>query len=257
LLSSKEYLMKIVSVLTVLALWQVTAGLHWLDLPTPVYTLLVFFNLLVQGDLLYNMTLQSIVWASLVIVIKACLLSFIVAVPLGILMGSVGWVKEFSEGILELLRPVPPLAWIPLAYVVFAKTERPTEYVQLFVVFVGAFFPVLLDTIHGINMVNRIYIEAAQTMGASKWQMLTRIMFPGALPSIFNGMRVGIGVGWMCIVAAEFVGGKMGIGYYIWSCYSVGGRTAEIICGVVAIGLVGIAVNKLVLFLEKRLVPWH
>jgi len=82
-------------------------------------------------------------------------------------------------------------------------------------------------------------------------------MLPASLPSIFNGIRVGFGVGWMCIVAAEFVGGKLGIGYYIWSSYSVGGRVAEIISGVAAIGLVGTVMNKFILFLEKRLVPWR
>lgn len=250
-------LLKGLSAVTVLVVWQAVSVLQLLELPTPLQTLRVFISLIVQGDPLYEMTLQSIVWASLVIVIKACLLSFVVAVPLGILMGAVAWVREYSEALLEMLRPVPPLAWIPLGYVVFANTTSPTVYVQIFVVFIGAFFPVLLNTVHGINMVNPIYIDAARTMGASRRQMLTRVMFPGALPSIFNGMRVGFGVGWMCIVAAEFVGGKMGIGYYIWSSYSVGGRTAEIICGVIAIGIIGTAINQLVLFLEKRFVPWH
>lgn len=255
--NAARYLLKSLSAATILAVWQAISVLHLLDLPSPLQTLRVFVSLMVQGDPLYEMTLQSIVWASLVIVLKACLLSFIMAVPLGILMGSVAWVREYTEGLLEMLRPVPPLAWIPLAYVVFANTANPTVYVQIFVVFIGAFFPVLLNTILGISMVNRIHIEAARTMGASRWQMLTRVMFPGALPSIFNGMRVGFGVGWMCIVAAEFVGGKMGIGYYIWSSYSVGGRTAEIICGVIAIGIIGTAINQLVLFLEKRFIPWH
>jgi len=217
----------------------------------------VFVNLIVSGDPLFNKTLQEIVWSSLQRVIKACLLSFLTAIPLGILMGTVTWFRQYVDSVLEMLRPIPPLAWIPLAYVIFANASRPTEYVQIFVVFVGAFFPVLLDTIHGISMVSSIYIEAARTMGASRWQILTRIMLPGSLPSIFNGIRVGFGVGWMCIVAAEFVGGKLGIGYYIWSSYSTGGREAEIISGVIAIGLVGTAINRLVLFLEKRLVPWR
>lgn len=249
--------LKFLSVVTVFLLWQIAAGLRLLELPTPVETVRAFATLVVSGDSLYNKTLQEIVLASLVIVIKACLLSFVVAIPLGIAMGSSTWVKRYAEGLLEMLRPIPPLAWIPLAYVILANTGSPTEYVQIFVVFIGAFFPVLLDTIHGISLVNRLYIDAAQTMGASRKQVLLQIMLPGALPSIFNGIRVGFGVGWMCIVAAEFVGGKMGIGYYIWSSYSVGGRTAEIICGMVAIGLVGTVINRLVLFLEKRLVPWR
>ena len=249
--------LKLLSVILILVGWQIIAGLRLLELPTPVETFRVFWGLLLTGDPLYDKTLLEIVWSSLKIVIEACLLSFLVAIPLGILMGSVEWFRKLSDGLLEMIRPIPPLAWIPLAYVIFANATRPTEYVQVFVVFVGAFFPVLLDTIHGISMVNRIYIDAARTMGAANRQILLQIMLPGALPSIFNGIRVGFGVGWMCIVAAEFVGGKLGIGYYIWSSYSVGGRTAEIISGMIAIGLVGSLINRLVLFVEKRLVPWR
>lgn len=252
-----DYLPKLLSLVTVVLGWQLVAGFHLLELPTPLETARTFVILLAEGDPLYNKTMPEIVWASLEIVIKASVLSFVLAVPLGILMGSVEWVRKYTDTVLEMLRPIPPLAWIPLAYVLFANASRPTEFVQIFVVFVGAFFPVLLDTVHGISLVNSIHIEAARTMGASKRQILLQVMLPGALPSIFNGIRVGFGVGWMCIVAAEFVGGKMGIGYYIWSSYSVGGRTAEIISGMIAIGIVGSVINRLVLYLEKRLVPWR
>ncbi|KNZ69137.1 binding-protein-dependent transport system inner membrane protein [Thermincola ferriacetica] len=249
--------LRVLSIITVLGLWQVLVSLRLLELPSPWETIKTFIYLLVYGDPLFNKTLVEIVWSSLQIVIKACLLSFAVAIPLGILMGTVTWVRQYVDSVLEMLRPIPPLAWIPLAYVIFARAGSPTECVQVFVVFIGAFFPVLLDTIHGINMVSGIYVEAAMTMGASRWQILTRIMLPGALPSIFNGIRVGFGVGWMCIVAAEFVGGKLGIGYYIWSSYSIGGREAEIISGIIAIGLVGTAINRMVLFLEERLIQWR
>lgn len=249
--------LKFLSLVTLLVIWHLTAVLNILELPTPVQTLKVFVRLTVYGDSLYDKTLPEIVGSSLMIVIKACLLSFVAAVPVGVLMGSVSWVRKYSESILEMIRPIPPLAWIPLSYVIFANTDRPTEYVQIFVVFIGSFFPVLLDTIHGISMVSPIYLEAARTMGAPRSQILLRVVVPGALPSIFNGIRVGFGVGWMCIVAAEFVGGKMGIGYYIWSSYSIGGRTAEIISGMIAIGLVGSIISRIVLLLEKRLVPWR
>jgi len=254
---SRDRVFRMLSAASLVLIWQIIAGLRLLELPTPVETLRVFVDLVINGDPLYNKTLLQIVWASLLIVIKACVLSFIAAVPMGILMGSVEKLKSYFDSIIEMIRPIPPLAWIPLAYVIFANTGSPTEYVQIFTVFIGAFFPVLLNTIHGISMVNRIHIEAARTMGASSRQVLIRVMLPGALPAIFSGIRVGFGVGWMCIVAAEFVGGKLGIGYYIWSSYSVGGRTAEIISGMAAIGIVGSLINKVILLTEKRLVPWR
>ncbi|MBU7007998.1 ABC transporter permease [Phosphitispora fastidiosa] len=254
---SRDRVFRMLSAASLVLIWQIIAGLRLLELPTPLETLRVFVDLVIKGDPLYNKTLLQIVWASLLIVIKACVLSFIAAVPMGILMGSVEKLKSYFDSIIEMIRPIPPLAWIPLAYVIFANTGSPTEYVQIFTVFIGAFFPVLLNTIHGISMVNRIHIEAARTMGSSSRQVLIRVMLPGALPAIFSGIRVGFGVGWMCIVAAEFVGGKLGIGYYIWSSYSVGGRTAEIISGMVAIGIVGSLINWIILFLEKRLIPWR
>lgn len=253
----RRIFLRVMSVGSVLLIWQFLVSARWLELPSPLETARVFLALMVNGDVLYGKTLPVIVWASLQVVIKACLLSFIIAIPIGVLMGSVDWFRQYADAILEMLRPIPPLAWIPLAYVIFARADSPTEYVQIFVVFVGAFFPVLLDTVHGISLVNRIHIEAARTMGAPGRQILLQVMLPGALPSIFNGIRVGFGVGWMCIVAAEFVGGRLGIGYYIWSSYSVGGREAEIISGVIAIGLVGTTINKAVRFMEKRLVPWR
>ena len=253
----QSFALRFLSIASVIILWQLMTTWNLLELPSPIDTLRVFVNLIINGDSLYNKTLQEIVWASLQIVLKACMLSFILAIPLGILMGSVDWFRKYSEAILEMVRPIPPLAWIPLAYVIFASASSPTEYVQIFVVFIGAFFPVLLNTMLGISILDRIYIQAAQTMGASPRQILLQILLPGALPSIFNGIRLGFGIGWMCIVAAEFVGGRMGIGYYIWSSYSVGGREAEIISGMIAIGLVGSAINKMVLFLETRLMPWR
>ncbi len=254
---SGDRIFRVLSAASVLLAWQAVAGLNLVDLPSPGKTFRVFINLLVNGDPLYNKTLSQIVWASLLIVIKACVLSFMAAIPMGILMGSVEKLRKYFDSIIEMIRPIPPLAWIPLSYVIFANTGSPTEYVQVFVVFVGAFFPVLLNTIHGIGMVNRIHLEAARTMGASPGQVLLRVMLPGALPAIFSGIRVGFGVGWMCIVAAEFVGGKLGIGYYIWSSYSVGGRTAEIISGMIAIGIVGSFINRVILLAEKRLIPWR
>jgi len=252
-----DKVLRLLSAATIIIVWQLTASLQLLELPSPITTLRVFIDLIISGDPLYNRTLPGIVWASLQIVIKACAVSIVVAVSLGVLMGAVQPLRKYFEAILEMLRPIPPLAWIPLSYVMFANTGSPTEYVQIFVVFVGAFFPILLNTIHGISMINRIHLEAARTMGASPRQVLLQVMLPASLPSIFNGIRVGFGVGWMSIVAAEFVGGKLGIGYYIWSSYSVGGRTAEIISGMAAIGIVGSLINKVILLTEKRLVPWR
>jgi len=159
--------------------------------------------------------------------------------------------------ILEILRPIPPLAWIPLGYILLSFVETPSAYVQLLVVFVGAFFPILVNTVQGVKEINKNLIDAAKSCGASDKDIFFRVIIPASVPSVITGLRIGLGVGWMCIVAAEFVGGRSGIGFYIWSAYSLGGRGPEIIAGMAAIGAVSYLLNKSVLIIEKRLTPWR
>jgi len=250
-------LITMLPVLALVFIWHLIATNGILELPTPGLTLKVLWSLTINGDPLYNRTLPSIVWESLTVVFKGSLAAFAVAIPLGILMGSVTFLRKFLENIIELFRPVPPLAWIPLAYVFFANMDSPTIYVQQFIVFTGAFFPALTNSLHGVKMIDKIYFDAAYTMGATKRQVFLSILLLGAIPSILAGVRIGLGIGWMCVVAAEFVGGKMGIGYYIWASYSIGGRVPEIISGIIAIGIVGSFLNQAILLLEKKVTSWY
>lgn len=245
------------SLFTFILAWHIFASMKLVDLPLPATALKVFITLVVKGDPFYQKTLQELTLASLQVVLAGSALSFLVALPMGILMGSLPKFELFTNTVLELIRPIPPLAWIPLGYVLFARVDRPTAYVQLMIVFVGSFFPLLVNTIHGVKSIDRIYIDAAKSCGAGQWDILLKVLIPSALPSIVTGMRIGLGIGWMSIIAAEFVGGKTGIGYYIWSVYNIGGRTPEIIAGMIAIGLVSYLINKGVLIIEKRLTPWR
>lgn len=245
------------AVATFLLTWQLLAGLRWLELPAPLAVARAFGTLLLCPDPLFGKTLPQMVRASLLVVLKGAGLAFLLAVPLGILMGAFEPAARFWNGVVELLRPVPPLAWIPLAYLMFARFPAPTAYVQVFTVFMGAFFPALLNTIYGVRAVEPVYLQAAHTLGASRVQQLLLVRLPAALPAILTGLRLGLGVGWMCVVAAEFVGGRVGAGYYIWAVYNLGGRTEQVAAGILAIGLVGYAMNQGILFAEKRLVPWR
>lgn len=249
--------LSVVSIFTFLAVWHILASLRLVDLPVPAAVLEAFYTLVFWGDPFYQKTLQELTLASLKVVLAGSAISFMVALPLGILMGFLRRFELFTNTVLELIRPIPPLAWIPLGYVIFARVDRPTVYVQLMIVFMGAFFPLLVNTISGVKSIDRIYIDAARSCGASQKDILLKVVVPCALPSIVTGMRLGLGVGWMSIIAAEFIGGKTGIGYYIWSMYNIGGRTPEIVAGMIAIGFVSYLINKCVLFMEKRLTPWR
>ncbi len=247
----------LLSLVCFVSLWELTVKLKLFALPSPQDTLKTFLRLLIYGDTLYAKNLFQLTGASLWIVVKGCSAAFVLAIPLGVLVGANPYLEKLTHPILEIFRPVPPLAWIPLAYLMFSSLPGPTRYVQAFIVFVGAFFPAVVNTLHGIKNIDPTYIQAAKSCGASPGQILRRVLLPGSLPAILTGIRIGIGIGWMCCVAAEFVGGRMGIGFYIWDSYSTGGRAPEIVSGIIAIGIVGYLLNAGIVWLERRLLPWR
>ena len=253
----KQFSISSLSLLCFLILWHFLSLNRIFDIPAPWKTFLVFVSLIVEGDPVYQRSLIQMAIASLRTVLIGTALGFFLAIPLGLLIGWSQNIKDGLNAILQLMRPIPPLAWIPLSYILFAKTGNTTFHVQVFIVFLGAFFPTLVNTIHGVTSIESIHIEAARVVGARPRHVLCRVVIPASLPNIMIGVRIGLGIGWMCIVAAEFVGGKMGLGFYIWAAYSIGGKGEEIISGMISIGLIGYIMDRILLELEKRLLPWH
>jgi len=252
---------RLLSIFVFLLAWHLATYLLK-GLPAPLETFQTFVKLIAKGAEgepgLVGWTLQEHTLASIIRVLEGAGVGFAVALPLGILMGWSKYFEKFAGTMIEILRPIPPLAWIPLAFVIFMPFRGSTVMLaQIFVVFVGAFFPAVLNTVHGVRSVDKIYIDVARTLGASNAQILKKVVLPGALPSMITGIRIGLGVGWMCLVAAEMIGAStVGIGSFIWNMYTLGGRNAEIISGMIAIGIVGYAMNEGILFIERRLVRW-
>ncbi|WP_457555528.1 ABC transporter permease [Candidatus Pyrohabitans sp.] len=199
-----------------------------------------------SGDLIPH-TLWSI-WRVLV----GWGLGILLAVPLGVIMGWSKNMEAVLNPLIEAVRPIPPLAWIPLAVIWFGLGFTST----VFIVFLGAFFPILLNTIHGVKSVDKTAIEFAQTLGASQRQILYKVVLPSALPSIFTGMRIGMGIAWMTVVAAEMIAAKYGLGYMIWFARHQF-DTALIIGGMITIGVVSISMVTLMMKLEDRLFKWR
>jgi ABC-type nitrate/sulfonate/bicarbonate transport system permease component len=173
------------------------------------------------------------------------------AIPLGIMMGWWRVVYDQVNPIMEILRPIPPLAWIPLSILWFGIGDQQNE----FIIFLGIFFPILVNTIVGVKNIDPILVRAARSLGASERRLLTRIVFIGALPQIITGVRIGLGVGWMALVAAELVGANSGLGFVINDARSML-RTDIIIVGMLAIGLIGLLIDAVILALGRRLLPW-
>jgi len=175
------------------------------------------------------------------------------AIPLGVAMGRWPRVDEFVDPLVQLLRPIPPLAWVPLALAWF----RIGLTSMVFIIALGSFFPVLLNTLDGVRSVKRTWIEAAMTLGATERQILAKVILPGALPTIWTGMRVGFGIAWMCVVAAEMMPGtNSGLGYLILYSYNFS-QVQVIIAGMIVIGLIGLGIDLGLRRIEERRFRWR
>ncbi|MCX5873907.1 MAG: ABC transporter permease [Deltaproteobacteria bacterium] len=238
-----------------LCLWQVLSSLGIVAsyiLPSPIEIAAGFWALLTvgmpPGHLLYYHILYSLYRVGLGFSI-ACALG----IPLGLLMGWFPRFYRLFSPIIELVRPIPPLAWIPIAIVWLGIGIRSAA----FIIFLGAFFPVLLNTASGVLSINPILIDAAKALSATQKDIFFKVLLPGSLPSIFIGMRVGMGVAWMTLVAAEFSGVKegYGLGFMIMTARDIQ-RPDEILAGMFVIGMIGFIIDWLFRTWESSTRPW-
>lgn len=179
-------------------------------------------------------------------------LAGVLGVALGISIGWWRWVEKTIEPTLQLLRPIPPVSWIPLAIIWFGIANKPA----IFLVFLGSFFPILMNTIHGVKTVNRDLLRAAAMAGANEAQLLRFVVLPAAMPSIFAGLRIGVGTAWMLTVTAEMVAVKSGLGYSLWDSYYFL-RYDLVIASMISIGLLGFLTDLLIKSIMNRLLSWQ
>ncbi|CAN7745120.1 ABC transporter permease [Pseudorhodoferax sp. LjRoot39] len=181
---------------------------------------------------------------------------FAISTVLGIAIGmAIGWsrtVERLIEPVLQILRPVPPVSWIPLAIIWFGIANKPA----IFLVFLGSFFPVLLSTIHGVKTCDRNLLRAGAMAGGAPGKLLRHIVFPAALPSIFSGLRIAIGSAWMLTVTAEMVAVKSGVGYVLWDSYYFL-RYDIVIASMVSIGLLGFLSDLAIKLFAGRVLRWQ
>ena len=185
-------------------------------------------------------------------VMGGVLTAYITAIPLGLM---IGWRKTFSDltfPTLELLRPIPAPAYLPLAILLLPWREASVAFIP----FIDAFFPVLLNTITGVKMIDRDHFRAARCLGSSPRQIFWHVVLPGALPSISSGCAIGMGIGWMGAVVGEMITGKWGLGYRIWEAYILI-QYPLIVDGMIAIGILGFGSSILIRYLTVRLIPWR
>ena len=181
---------------------------------------------------------------------------FLAATLAGILLGLlIGRSKSASDLLLpplEVLRPIPGVAWIPLAILMFPSSELSMIYIT----FMGALFPILLNTIHGVEAIDPRLTATARSLGAGRLRLFSEVILPAAAPSIVTGLSVGMGTSWFCLVTAEMIAGQYGIGYYTWESYNLQ-RYADIVVGMLLIGLFGMGSSVIVKKLGALLTPWY
>lgn len=241
--------------LALLVVWQgiaYTGMVPQYKLPSPTAVVAAFWELMVSG-MPPGHTLPYHLLMSLYRVALGFFAAVVAAVPLGILMGWSRRLQYLVSPLVEMVRPVPPLAWIPISILWFGIGIKSAA----FIIFLGAFFPILLNTMAGVQSIPRLLLEAARTLGADEGNLLAKVLLPGALPHIFVGLRIGLGIGWMTLVAAEFTGVKSGygLGYMIMTARDIQ-RSDEIIAGMVVIGLTGLLIDALIRRAETKLLPW-
>jgi NitT/TauT family transport system permease protein len=229
--------------------------LPWVGaVPAPLVVLQSWLS--VVGDLSY--------WHSWYMSFLRVMGGFIAAMIVGIPFGLALAVSRISHGIafpvFEVLRPIPPLAWVP-ASIIFWPTQ---ESAIIFITFLGAFYTIVINVLGGARSIDMRYFQAAQSMGSSRWDMFRRIVLPGTLPSIVVGSAVGMGITWEVVVAAEMIsgGGSQiggtsggGLGFFIWLSY-VGGSYEQIVVGMISIGIAGFASSELLRWGGRYVTPW-
>jgi len=178
-------------------------------------------------------------------------LAGVVGVFFGILIGRYRIFRALTMPALEVLRPIPAIAWVPMAIMLWPSNEVSI----VFITFLGAFFPILLNTIHGVEEIDEVLFRAARSMGTRERDLIFSVVIPGALQHIFTGLAVGMGVAWVSLIAAEMISGQFGIGYFTWEAYSLISY-AEIALGMITIGVLGLICSKGIQLCSKWATPW-
>ena len=238
----------IVLVIAILILWQVlniSGNLNPVILPAPSKVWLTFISLLKSGTLITNLLI------SITRVLKGYLIAMTLGLVLGVFIGLFEHVRRLTDLLVQIIKPIPPIAWIPLVILWFGIGESG----KVFLIFLGGFFTMLVNVVDGIRQADNKLLEVSQTAETPFSKYVFRVIIPGAAPNIFTGLRVGLSSCWMCVVAAELVSSNTGLGYMIMNARQFG-QTDVVIVGMLIIGLIGKLMDSLLKIVEGKVIRW-
>jgi NitT/TauT family transport system permease protein len=185
-------------------------------------------------------------------VLQGFALAALVGIPLGILIGWNRLVQRVVDPSIQMLRPIPITAWLPFSIAVFGIYDASA----LFLIGLGAFYPIVVNTTHGVRDTSRLLIRAARMLGASESTILFKVVFPSALPAIFTGLRLGVGIAWTAVIVAEIVAVKSGLGYVLWDAYYVS-RMDICVAAMISVGALGFVSDRVIHAVSRRLLRWR
>jgi bicarbonate transport system permease protein len=249
-----DILTPIVTIFILLVVWQILASLPGAALPTPLKVIgdtktLILYPFFDRGGTDVGLARQ--VFASLQRVAVGYFFAAVLGITLGIMVGLNERLSKGLNPVFNILRTVPPLAWVPISLAALQQNQP----AALFVIFITAIWPILLNTAVGVRQIPQDYNNVAQVLQLPRKEYFFKILFPSALPYIFTGLRIAIGLAWLAIIAAEIVmSGIVGIGFFIWNAYQ-NGQVSEIILALVYIGLVGWLLDSLMAWVQTLILP--
>jgi len=219
--------------------------IRFTNLPTPMDVLQKF------GEAMSSPKFITNVGMSLRRIAIGFAVAAVLGVALGLLIGRYRLTRQLMFPAIEALRPIPAIAWVPISIMLWPDNEVSI----VFITFIGAFFPILLNTVSGVQAVDAVLLRAGQCLGAREPQLMWHVVLPGAAPQVFTGLAVGMGVAWVSLIAAEMISGQFGIGYFTWEAYSLISY-ADIVLGMVTIGVLGLLCSWAIRLAGNVLLPW-
>jgi nitrate/nitrite transport system permease protein len=233
-----------------LVLWQLVSMITKGELPGPIATSSVFWELISDPFYDYGPNDKGIalqLFSSLIRVFSGFAFGSLIAIPVGLLMGANAFCRKTFYPVVQILKPVSPLAWFPIGLVVFQSASNAT----VFIIFITSLWPTLINTAFGVASIPDDHKNVAKAFGFSKWKYLTKVLIPFSLPHIITGLRLSIGVAWLVIVAGEMLSGGMGIGFFVWDSWNAL-SLEKVISAILIIGLVGLLLDRGFSYLEKK-----
>jgi nitrate/nitrite transport system permease protein len=252
--SPRKVFAPIIALAILLIIWQVLSAGETPNLPAPLTVLKDTWDPLIINPFYDNGgTDKGLFWqllASLQRVAVGFSLSAIVGIGLGILIGSNRLMYDALDPIFQVLRTIPPLAWLPISLAAFRQSDPSA----IFVIFITAIWPIIINTTVGVQQIPQDYRNVSRVLQLSRVEYFFNILIPSAVPYIFTGLRIGIGLSWLAIVAAEMLVGGVGIGFFIWDAYN-SSRLSQIILALIYVGVVGLLLDRLVGLIANLVVP--